>query len=237
MIREQDKSSSSIQIQKAAESLKVSRSGYYKWKDRDEINLSKILEDIEIQFKIEDIVIEYSGYGYRRVTRELWKRGYFINHKRVLRIMREKNLICKRKKYKPKTTDSNHSFQKYPNLIKDLKTTGLDQVWVSDITYIQLLEEYVYLAVILDLHTRRCIGWALSRDVDTRLTMDALRHAFDTRNGKDLTGLIHHSDQGVQYASNDYVKCLLEHGILISMSSKGNAYENAFAESFIKTLT
>lgn len=236
MIQEQDKSSSSIPIQQAARLMEVSRSGYYKWKDRDEVNLSKILENIEIQFIIENIAKEYTRYGYRRVTRELWNRGYFPNHKRVLRIMTENNLICKRKKYHPKTTDSNHGLQKYPNLIKDFETTGPDQVWVSDITYIQLLEDYVYLSMILDLHTRRCVGWALSRNIDTNLTLDALHRAFETRKGKDLTGLIHHSDQGVQYASHDYVKCLVDNGLLISMSSKGNPYENAFAESFIKTL-
>jgi len=236
MIQEEEKRLESIPIQKAARSLNVSRSGYYNWKGRDDVNLSKALEDIDIQFIIEDIIEAYTGYGYRRVTKELWNRGFLVNHKRVLRIMKKNNLIRKRKKYKPRTTDSNHGFRKYPNLIKDLQTSGLDQIWVSDITYIQLLKDYVYLAVILDLYTRRCIGWALSRNVDTRLTLDALHHAFDTRERKDLTGLIHHSDQGVQYASNEYVKCLLDHGIFISMSSRGNAYENAFAESFIKTL-
>jgi putative transposase len=236
MIQERDENFLSIPTLQAASSMEVSRSGYYKWMNRDEGDLSKVLEDLEIEILIEDIVTDNTGYGYRRVTRALWKYGYFPNHKRVLRIMRKKNLICKRKKYKPHTTDSNHNFRKYPNLIKDLETTEPDEVWVSDITYIQLIEEYVYLAVIMDLHTRRCVGWALSRNIDTNLTLDALHNAFETRKGKDLTGLIHHSDQGVQYASHEYVQCLLDHGILISMSSKGNAYENAFAESFIKTL-
>lgn len=236
MIQERDENFLSIPIQQVTRSIEVSPSGYYKWINRDEVTLYKILEDLEIEIIIENIVTDNPGYGYRRVTRALWEYGYFANHKRVLRIMRKKNLIRRRKKFKPQTTDSHHNLRKYPNLIKDLETTGPDQVWVSDITYIQLIEEYVYLAVIMDLHTRRCVGWALSRNIDSNLTLDALYNAFETRKGKDLTGLIHHSDQGVQYASHEYVQCLLDHGILISMSSKGNAYENAFAESFIKTL-
>lgn len=236
MIQEQLNGPSPISIQKATESLGISRSGYYKHLDPDPANFDKVLEDIEIYLIIQDIITEFPGYGYRRVRYELWNRGYFPNHKRVLRIMKEKNLICRRKKFTPKTTDSNHSFPKYPNLIIDLETTGMDQVWVSDITYIRLNGEFVYLAGILDLHTRRCIGWALSRKVDTHLTLSALHMAFKTRNGKNLAGLIHHSDQGVQYASNEYVECLRYYGILISMSSTGNAYENAHAESFWKTV-
>lgn len=236
MIQEQSTGPSPIPIQRATELLGISKSGYYKHQDPDPKNIDKVLEDIEIYLLIQDIIIEFSGYGYRRVTYELWKRGYFPNHKRVYRIMKEKNLLCKRKKFKPKTTDSNHSFPKYPNLIIDLETTGPDQVWVSDITYIRLKSEFIYLAGILDLHTRRCIGWALSRNVDTNLTLSALYNAFETRKGRDLTGLIHHSDQGVQYAAHSYVECLRDHGILVSMSSTGNAYENAHAESFWKTL-
>ena len=150
--------------------------------------------------------------------------------------MREDNLLCMKKRFRLQTTDSNHSEKIYLNLAKDLIVTDINQLWVADITYIQLLREFVFLAVIIDVFSRRCIGWELSRYIDTQLTLNALYNAFKTRRANDLTGLIHHSDQGVQYASQEYVDCLKEHGIKISMSRRGNPYDNAFAESFIKTL-
>jgi transposase InsO family protein len=135
------------------------------------------------------------------------------------------------------TTDSAHGLPVYPNLLKSTKITGLNQVWASDITYVQLQHEHIYLAVILDLYSRKCIGWDLGRSLGSQMAMNALAKALRDRWSEDLTGLIHHSDQGVQYASKDYVDCLRRHNILISMSRKGNPYDNAFAESFIKTLT
>jgi putative transposase len=141
-----------------------------------------------------------------------------------------------KKRFKPITTDSSHGLPVYPNLLKNTKITGLNQAWVSDITYVQLLHEHIYLAVILDLYSRKCIGWELSRNIDRQLAMNALAKALENRWQEVTQGLVHHSDQGVQYASHDYVDCLKEHNILISMSRKGNPYDYAFAESFIKTL-
>lgn len=150
--------------------------------------------------------------------------------------MKEDKLLCVKSRFRLQTTDSNHSENIYLNLAKDMMVTGINQLWVADITYIQLLREFVFLAVIVDVFSRRCIGWELSRHIDTQLTLNALHEALKTRRADDMAGLIHHSDQGVQYASQEYVDCLKEHGIKISMSRRGNPYDNAFAESFIKTL-
>jgi transposase InsO family protein len=150
--------------------------------------------------------------------------------------MRQDNLLCLKKKFKPVTTDSSHGLPVYPNLLKSTKITGLNQAWASDITYVQLQHEHIYLAVILDLYSRKCIGWELGRNLGSQLTMNALAKALDNRLTGPIQGLIHHSDQGVQYASSGYVDCLKKHEIQISMSRKGNPYDNAFAESFIKTL-
>ena len=171
------------------------------------------------------------------MTVELANRELKVNHKKVLRLMHEESLLCSQKrKYKPITTNSNHAFQVYPNLVKEVDTTGPNQIWVSDITYIPLGNKFVYLATILDRHTKRCIGWDLSHNIDSQLTLSALKRAVRTREGKDMKGLIHHSDQGVQYAATEYVNYLSECHISVSMSGKGNPYENAFAESFFKTV-
>jgi len=192
--------------------------------------------DINLRSVIQNIALEFPRYGYRRMTRELCRRGIHVNHKKVLRIMREDNLLCIRKSFKPKTTNSNHSNRVYPNLARDMELTGLNQLWVADITYVRLQNEFVYLAVILDVFSRKCIGWELSRDIDTQLALNALNMALQDRNHLGFEKLTHHSDQGVQYTSNEYVETLKNYGIVISMSRKGNPYDNAFAESFIKTL-
>ena len=150
--------------------------------------------------------------------------------------MRALNLLCRKRKRRICTTDSNHNLTVYPNLAKGLKVTTVNQLWVADITYIRLVKEFVYLAVVLDVYSRRCIGWCLSRTIDARLSLDALNMAFNERHESDLTGLIHHSDRGVQYACQDYVIQLIAHGILVSMSRSGNPYDNAYAESFMKTI-
>jgi transposase InsO family protein len=150
--------------------------------------------------------------------------------------MREDNLLCVKRLFGPRTTDSNHGFCVYPNLAKDLEVTGFNQLWVADITYIRLTNEFIYLAVIIDLFSRKCVGWELERNIDTQLTLNALDMALSKRGGTRLSGLVHHSDRGVQYAANDYIDRLKENGIRISMSRKGNPYDNAFAESFIKTV-
>jgi len=209
----------------------VSRDAYYHYFHRDKTSeFETILRD-----EIEKIILEFAGYGYRRVTPELKNRGYAVNHKKVLRIMRENNLLCQLKRsFSPNTTDSNHKLAIYSNLTKDLTLTGINQLWVADITYIRLVVEFVYLAVILDAYSRKVIGWHLSRRIDQELAIKALRMALMGRNF--ASGLIHHSDRGVQYASVAYTDLLRENGILISMSAKGNPYENAKAESFFKTL-
>jgi len=222
-----------LSINKTCDNLQVSKSGYYDWKKRKEPKDA----DKKIRKEIQGIALEFPFYGYKRVSKELHHRNKQVNHKKVYRIMKEEKLLCRRKKkFKPVTTQSNHGLRTYPNLAKDLKVTGLNQLWVSDITYIQLLREVVYLAVIIDLFSRKCIGWCLSRSLDTQLTLGALNMAIEKRKKFGFAKLIHHSDRGVQYASDAYVERLKQIGALISMSRKGNVYDNAFAESFMKTL-
>jgi transposase InsO family protein len=168
------------------------------------------------------------------VTKALQREGWAVNHKRVLRVLREEALLCQLKRRFAVTTDSAHACQTYPNLLAGLPIARLDQVWVADITSIRLPTTFAYLACVLDAHARRCIGWQLSRQIDTRLTLAALDHALTARHP--APGLIHHSDRGVQYASTDYVARLADAGCHISMSAKGNPYDNARAESFFKTL-
>ena len=184
--------------------------------------------------RIEAVIEEFPGYGYRRVTKELHRRGFRDNHKKVLRVMREQGLTRKPKHRWVRTTNSEHAHRVYPNLAQNLLVTGPNQLWVADITYIAILSGFVYLAVILDLFARRVVGYALSRNIDTTLCLEAFRMALARR--RPPAGIIHHSDRGVQYASRDYVEELLANGFRISMARKGNPYDNAAAESFIKTL-
>jgi putative transposase len=203
------------------------RTYYYKPKD---IASEKTLID-----RIADICLEFSRYGYRRVTEQLQREGWIVNHKKVARIMRENNWSCvPRKKRWIVTTNSNHGLSIYPNLITDLSPITVNQLWVADITYIRIFTCFVYLAVILDAFSRKAIGYALSKRLDTKLALGALHMAISDRHPE--PGCIHHSDRGVQYASGDYIKELISHGFQISMSRKGNPYDNAYAESFIKTL-
>lgn len=195
---------------------------------------SKPCDEPDLIGGIEGIIEEYPGYGYRRVTRELHRREFPVNHKKVLRIMKQRGLTRKPRRRWVRTTDSNHPHRVYANLVKNLLVTGPNQVWVSDLTYIGIQSGFVYLAVILDLFARRAVGHALSYNIDTALCLEALRMAIVQRNPP--KGIIHHSDRGVQYASQDYVDTLLQHGFQISMSRKGNPYDNATVESFIKTL-
>lgn len=225
-----------LSIQHITRLMDVSRCGYYKWLQQSISNPNQAKMDMQIKDELQKIAIDYPGYGYRRMTVELGRRGHHLNHKRVLRLMREDSLLCFKKKFKPLTTDSNHDHKIYPNLIKDLDIIRPNQIWASDITYIQLTSEFIYLAVILDLFTRKCIGWELSRDIDTQLALSALDNALKDRWDPNIKWLIHHSDQGVQYASGEYIDRLKEHDFQISMSRKGNPYDNAFVESFIKTL-
>ncbi len=219
-----------MSIEKLCSLMGVSRSWYYARPSATE----KARKDMVLRDAIERIVLEFPGYGYRRVTAALMGEGWTVNHKRVLRVMREESLLCQLKRRFVPTTDSAHSLKRYPNLIKDIEIDGLDQVWISDITYVRLPTTFCYLAAILDACSRKCIGWNLSRWIDTRLTLSALEMALASR--RPAAGLIHHSDQGVQYASAEYVERLEEAGAQISMAATGNPYENAQVESFFRTL-
>jgi putative transposase len=219
-----------VAVNDLCELFGVSRSWYYE-KPRAE---QKAREDVALRDAIERIVLEFPGYGYRRVTEALKRQGWCINHKKVLRMMRKESLLCQLKKRFRPTTDSAHSLGIYPNLIKDAALNRPDQGWVADITYVRLPTTFCYLASILDDYSRYCVGWSLSRWIDTRLTLEALEMALASR--RPGAGLIHHSDRGVQYASGEYIDRLEEVGALISMAAVGNPYENAKAESFFRTL-
>lgn len=190
--------------------------------------------ETELQSRIQSICLEFPRYGYRMVTKQLQADGCRVNHKRVLRLMRRDNLLCVRKKHWISTTQSKHRYLVYPNLAREHAVDGPNQLWVADITYIRLAWEFIYLAVLLDAYSRLAIGWALDRTLETSLTLTALQMALKRRVVQ--PGLIHHSDRGVQYASDDYTALLHHHNIAISMSRKGNPYDNAKAESFMKTL-
>lgn len=190
--------------------------------------------DTALRDAIERLVLEFPGYGYRRVTKALQRDGWVVNHKRVLRVMRQESLLCQLQRRFVVTTDSAHGLPTEPNLLADITLTGPDQAWVADLTYIRLPTTFAYLACILDAWSRRCVGWRLARWIDTELTLAAFDHALATR--RPQPGLIHHSDRGVQYASAAYVARLTEVDARVSMAAVGNPYENAKAESFFKTL-
>lgn len=191
--------------------------------------------DADLRDKIEYLQAEFSCYGYRTLREQLQRQyGMVVNGKRLLRVMGKYNLFQEVKKRFIATTDSNHGHPVYPNLLKSREVTGVNQVWVADITYIRIMTGFVYLAVVLDIFSRRVVGWALSKRIDHALTVTALRMAIESRDP--APGIIHHSDRGVQYACGEYVKALTERGFAISMSAAGNPYDNAFAESFMKTL-
>jgi len=210
--------------------LGVSRSGVYAARHGP----GEEAETVVLRDAIERIVLEFPGYGYRRVTQVLRRDGWRVNHKRVLRLMREESLLCHLKRRFTVTTDSRHAFASYPNLLRGSPLQGLNQAWVADITYIRLPTTFCYLAAILDAWSRRCVGWELSLWIDTDLTLAALERAIAGRDP--APGLIHHSDHGVQYASTRYVDRLEAIGAQISMAAMGNVYENALAESFFATL-
>src|SRR5207245_489889 len=190
--------------------------------------------DMNLRNQIQRIALRWPAYGYRRVHAELLRQGWSVNHKRILRLMRADNLLCLRQRKFLLTTDSQHGLPIYPNVAEEMVLTGIDQLWVADITYIRLQVEFVYLAVLLDAFSRRCLGWALRRSLEAVLVLEALRMALMRRHPR--PGLVHHSDRGVQYASRDYTALLQQHGIRISMSRLATPYDNAQAESFIKTL-
>jgi len=191
--------------------------------------------DTQRRVEIHKVALELRTSGYRPITEELHRREQIINHKVVLRLLRADNLLCLRQRPFVTTTDSAHGFPVFPNLARNLVLTDINQLWVADITYIRLRQEFIYLAALLDAYSRRCIGWALARYLDARLSLSALQMALQTRSFKPGQ-LTHHSDRGVQYACQDYVNTLQQNKIIISMSRVGNPYDNAIAERFMRTL-
>jgi len=224
------KSQTRLSVVRMCEVAGFSRAGYYRFLDPEK----PAPADLDLRDEMQKIALEWPSYGSRRIQRELKDRGWDVNRKRVQRLMREDNLLCVAKRKFVVTTDSTHGLKVYPNLAGSMILTGVDQLWVADITYIRLEEEFVYLAVILDAYSRRVVGWHLSDGLDDSLTLAALRMALGQRVVR--PGLVHHSDRGVQYASGDYTDLLKANGVNISMSRKGNPWDNAACESFMKTL-
>lgn len=218
-----------VSVRRLCELHGVSRSWFYEQQGREEVDADQALSH-----DIEAVVEEFVGYGYRRVTRELARRGRPANHKRVLRVMRERRLLCRPKRHYRATTNSNHSETRFPNLLPEVIPVRPDQVWQADLTYVRVQHGFVYLACVLDSFTREVVGWSLSRFLDADLPLAALNNALAAR--CPAPGLLHHSDQGVQYASRVYVDRLRSAGITPSMSRTGNPYDNAKMESFYKTL-
>lgn len=209
----------------------VSRAGFYRWLTA----AAPREEEMEVRAAIHEVVMEHRGrYGYRRVSRELRRRGLVMNHKRVARLMREDNLLAVQPRAWVQTTDSSHELTVYLNLAARMSLTGINQLWVADITYIRLQAEFVYLAVVLDAWSRKVVGWALGRSLAAQLTVAALEQAIAQR--QPLPGLVHHSDRGVQYACREYGSLLASQGMLSSMSRPANPYDNASCESFMRTL-
>lgn len=220
-----------LTTQRMLELGRVSRSSFYRFDANGEPAADR---DMELRDAIQRIALEWPCYGRPRLTHELRRQGWTVNPKRVYRLMREDNLLCVRRRKFLVTTDSNHGRRIYPNLARERVLTGVNQLWIADLTYIRLAEEFVFLAAILDAFSRRVIGWALDRHLDDELTLTALRMALDRRGP--LAGLVHHSDRGSQYASRDYIELLQANQIRISMSRRANPWDNAACESFMKTL-
>lgn len=221
-----------LTISRMLELGRVSRSSFHRFTTAALVDSTD--NDMELRDAMQRIALEMPAYGRRRITAELHRRGWAVNHKKVHRLMREDNLFCVRRRKFVVTTDSKHGRKIYPNMARDMVLTAMDQLWVADITYIRLREEFVFLAVVLDAFSRRVIGWALNRTLEDSLTLAALRMALSRRVVQ--PGLVHHSDRGSQYASGDYTDLLKAHGIDISMSRKANPWDNAACESFMKTL-
>jgi len=218
-------------IERMCQLAQVSRAGFY----RSLQEAQPVEEEMAVRAEIQQIALVHRRrYGYRRITAELRRRGLLVNHKRVARLMREDNLLAIQPRAFVVTTEAQHDLEVYLNLASRLTLTGINQLWVADITYIRLKGEFVYLAVMLDAYSRKVVGWALDRTLAARLPIAALAHALAERHPP--PGLVHHSDRGVQYASEEYVTLLRTHHIIPSMSRPANPYDNASCESFMKTL-
>jgi transposase InsO family protein len=221
----------SLSVERMCRVAAVSRASFYRWLEP----AMPVEEEMEVRAAIQAVVLEHRRrYGYRRVTRELRRRGMIVNHKRVARLMGEDNLLAVQPRAWVATTDSRHELEVYMNLARRIKLTGINQLWVVDITYIRLAAEFVYLAVVLDAYSRKVVGWALGRTLEASLPLAALEQAIEQR--QPPPGLVHHSDRGLQYSSEEYAKVLRLHRITPSMSRPANPYDNAFCESFMRTL-
>jgi putative transposase len=219
-----------LTIRQMCEASGVSRASFYRrWQTKE-----PKAEQVALRDAIQRLALKRRQRGYRLVTQHLKREGWLINHKRVLRLMREDNLLCIRRRRFVITTESDHSWKIYPNLARSMVVTDLNQLWVADITYVRLRLEFVYAAVILDVYSRRVVGWSVQKQIDTALTLEALDMALAQR--RPPAGLVHHSDRGVQYACGAYVQRLESREITLSMSRPGNPWDNAWAESFMKTL-
>jgi transposase InsO family protein len=210
----------------------LSPSTYYYQPKRS--RASRERADAELRDAIEAVQVDFPKAGYRTVRQYLRRRGRWVGERKIRRIMRQFSLHAEIKRAFVHTTDSNHPHRVYPNLLPGKRFAGINQVWAADITYIRIVNGFVYLAVVLDLYSRKVIGWAISKHIDAELACAALRHAIQLR--QPPAGCVHHSDRGVQYLCHDYVALLNEHKFAISNSAKGNPYHNAFVESFMKTL-
>jgi transposase InsO family protein len=209
----------------------LSRASFYRF---DEEDSPKVDRDMDLRDAIQRVALKWPSYGRPRIAAELKRQGWKVGPNRVRRIMREDNLLCVRKRKFKVTTDSNHDRKVYPNLKSEIELSGINQLWVADITYIRLDAEFVYLAVVIDSFSRRVIGWALDRTLEDDLPLAALRVALEQR--QPAPGLVHHSDRGSQYASKDYTDLLKARGCRISMSHKASPWENGGCESWMKTL-
>ena len=230
MKREMQMQGEHLTIGQMCDASGISRATFYRGWQAKESNA----EQVALRDAIQRLALNKHQRGYRVVTQHLKREGWRINHKRVLRLMREDNLLCIRRRRFVITTDSNHSWKIYPNLARSMVLTALNQLWVADITYVRLRSEFVYVAVILDVYSRRVVGWSVRKQIDTKLTLEALELALNQR--RPSVGLVHHSDRGVQYACGAYVQRLESERIVLSMSRPGNPWDNAWAESFMKTL-
>jgi putative transposase len=205
-----------LSVERMCTLVQVSRAGFYRWLRRKQPGA----EETAVRAAIQEVAVEHKRrYGYRRITAALRHRGMVVNRKRVLRMMQEDNLLAIRTRKFVRTTDSEHPFEIFLNLAKRMELTAPNQLWVADLTYIRLQQEFVYMAVVLDAFSRRVVGWALNRSLRSTVAVDALQQAIEDR--KPLPGLVHHSDRGVQYASHDYTELLRRHGATCSMSRAG----------------
>jgi len=227
-----DGSNSPYSVERMCALAQVSRAAFYRrWGESEPRREETALRDVVQRLALAEVF-----YGYRRILELLRRQGWCVNHKRLRRIIKEDNLLCHRKPaFKPPTTDARHSWRVWPNLAKHLQPMAVNQLWVADITYVRLSEAFIYLAVILDAFSRKVVGWAMADHLQATLALEALEMALESR---EVTSgaLVHHSDRGVQYACGDYVERLQAAGIQPSMSRAGCPYDNAMAESFMKTL-